>query len=155
MKVNSSSDGEFSEQEYASKLQRGVLFFWEHPQGQRQRVREGKLDQIEDSLSGWGHLLTLTAAALRYSLTPQTPEDQTTSEQTVWKTVLLQRGGQSPKKEVYTSTGRGARIGLRGQIPVDTKNREYTASTLPLIYYPNYAHRPCLYMFGTVRDSNV
>ena len=35
------------------------------------------------SVSGWGHLLTLTAAALRYSLTPQTPEDQTTSKQTV------------------------------------------------------------------------
>ena len=29
-------------------------------------------------LSGRGHLLTLTVAALRYSLTPQTPEDQTT-----------------------------------------------------------------------------
>ena len=34
-------------------------------------------------VSGQGHLLTLTAAALRYSLTPQTPEDQTTGEQTV------------------------------------------------------------------------
>ena len=68
-------------------------------------------------------------------------------------TILLQRGGQSPKKEAYTSTGRGARIGLRGQILVDTKNREYTVSTLPLIYYPNYMHRPCLYKFGTIREQ--
>ena len=30
------------------------------------------------SVSGRGHLLTLTVAALRYSPTPQTPEDQTT-----------------------------------------------------------------------------
>ena len=29
-------------------------------------------------VSGRGHLLTLTVAALRYSPTPQTPEDQTT-----------------------------------------------------------------------------
>ena len=35
------------------------------------------------TLSGQGHLLTLTAAALRYSLTLQTLEDQTTGKQTV------------------------------------------------------------------------
>ena len=50
MKVNGSSDGEFSEQEYASELQREVLFFWGHSQGQRRRARESEPDRIEDSL---------------------------------------------------------------------------------------------------------
>ena len=68
-------------------------------------------------------------------------------------TVLLQRGGQSPKKEAYTSTGREPESGQEVKILVDTKNREYTVSTLPLIYYPNYVHRPCLYMFGTIREQ--
>ena len=39
--------------------------------------------QVGNGMSGQGHLLTLTVAALRYSLTPQTLEDQTTSEQRV------------------------------------------------------------------------
>ena len=50
MKVNGSSDGKSSEREYTGELQREVLFFWEHSQGQRRRAREGELDRIEDSL---------------------------------------------------------------------------------------------------------
>ena len=49
-KVDGSSDGESSKREYTGELQREILFFWERSQGQRRRAREGKPDQIEDSL---------------------------------------------------------------------------------------------------------
>ena len=70
-------------------------------------------------------------------------------------TIYFEGEGKALRRKHTPQLAGGARIGLRGQILVDTKNREYTVSTLLLIYYPNYAHRPCLYMFGTVRDSDT
>ena len=53
-------------------------------QSRRPKQAKETHPEIENwNLSGRGHLLTLTVAALRYSLTPQTPEDKTTGKQMV------------------------------------------------------------------------
>ena len=57
-------------------------------------------------LSGWGHLLTLTVAALRYSLTPQTPEDQTTGTRWYRRPSDFKGEGKALRRKRYASTGR-------------------------------------------------
>ena len=62
--------------------------------------------QRRTTVSGRGHLLTLTAAALRYSLTPQTPEDQTTSTRWYRWPSNFRGEGKALRRKHYASTGR-------------------------------------------------